>query len=145
MDEKNLSKYKYIYRIYESGDKVLHCEKYPIIYINSEVVYYKTKRSNARLHFVDRHRVLEDFAKYTITKNWYGSYTSCFDKHFITTESKIKEIYEDLLRQKDVKIQDINREEKKNDFERKRTALEKAKREYELALKEFEMMKSQTN
>ena len=41
MELKDLSKIKYIYRIYESKDYVLHLEKYPVIYINSEILYFK--------------------------------------------------------------------------------------------------------
>lgn len=43
--KKNLSKCKYIYRIYKENDS-FHIEKYPIVYINSEVVYFKTGRKN---------------------------------------------------------------------------------------------------
>lgn len=51
MDEeikKNLSKYKYVYRIYKDSGVIadFHIEKYPIVYINEEVVYFKGGRKN---------------------------------------------------------------------------------------------------
>lgn len=51
MDEtvkKNLSKYKYVYRIYKDSGVIadFHIEKYPIVYINEEVVYFKDGRKN---------------------------------------------------------------------------------------------------
>lgn len=39
-DKSKLSKNKYIYRLYVAG-KVLHVEKYPIIYSNKSYTYYK--------------------------------------------------------------------------------------------------------
>ena len=47
--KKYLSKCKYVYRIYKK-DNDFHIEKYPIIYINSEVVYYKNGRKES-LHY----------------------------------------------------------------------------------------------
>lgn len=51
MDEtvkRNLSKYKYVYRIYRNNGENddFHIEKYPIVYINEEVVYIKGSRKN---------------------------------------------------------------------------------------------------
>lgn len=41
IDKSNLSKLKYIYRIYSTDDKSkVHCEKYPIAYINERYVYF---------------------------------------------------------------------------------------------------------
>lgn len=43
-DMENLSKKKYIYEIYRATDGTFHCNKYPIVYINSKVVYFKEGR-----------------------------------------------------------------------------------------------------
>lgn len=43
--KKNLSKCKYVYRIYKENNRY-NIEKYPIVYINSKVVYFKTGRKN---------------------------------------------------------------------------------------------------
>lgn len=40
-DKKTLSKQKYIYTAYISSDGILHVEKFPVIYINKTLVYYK--------------------------------------------------------------------------------------------------------
>jgi len=45
MDKENLSKIKYVYKIYGAGN-VVHCEKYPIAYINSNYIYYKVARQS---------------------------------------------------------------------------------------------------
>ena len=39
-DKEFLSKYKYIYVITCDGDR-LHCEKFPVIYLNLQYVYYR--------------------------------------------------------------------------------------------------------
>ena len=44
--KKNLSKCKYVYRLYIEREN-FHIEKYPIVYINSNIVYFKTGRKNA--------------------------------------------------------------------------------------------------
>lgn len=38
---EQLSKKKYIHHLYISNDLILHHEKYPIVYSNSEYIYYK--------------------------------------------------------------------------------------------------------
>lgn len=41
LDKETLSKQKYIYTAYVSSDGILHVEKFPVIYINKTLVYYK--------------------------------------------------------------------------------------------------------
>lgn len=41
MNAKDLSKCKYIYRVYVNRDKVTHVEKHPIIYANKMYIYFK--------------------------------------------------------------------------------------------------------
>ena len=45
-DRENLSKYKYICRIYKTKDNI-HFETFPIIYSNKFYIYYKDGRYNA--------------------------------------------------------------------------------------------------
>lgn len=45
IDIKNLSKIKYIYRVYKADNK-FHCEKYPVIYMNKTEIYFKTGRKS---------------------------------------------------------------------------------------------------
>lgn len=41
MEAKDLSK-KYIYKVYKNSKDEFHCDKYPVIYVNKEYVYFKT-------------------------------------------------------------------------------------------------------
>lgn len=61
MDAVNLSKMKYIYKIYESKDGVLHCEKFPIIYVNKKYVYFKSDDSGM-LDFTTTEYVLDNLS-----------------------------------------------------------------------------------
>ena len=131
LDEKNLSKIKYIYRIYESEDEVLHCEKFPVIYINSKVVYFKDARKQELLNYTRISNVLENFTQFY--HGGYMSYRPSFDKYFFSMETNIEEIYADLKKQREM-IRCKNEEKKKID------RYERAKREYEAALKEIELM-----
>lgn len=62
--QKNLSKIKHIYRIYEDLDGVLHCVKLPVIYINSETVYFKVGRKQEILNCSRLEYVHDDFVEY---------------------------------------------------------------------------------
>ena len=128
---KNLSKIKHIYRIYESNDKVLHCEKYPVIYINSEVVYFKDARKQEYLSYTYVKNVLHDFTEFYRT--CYNR--PCFNKFFWNVDENIKEIYEDLKKQREILIS-------KNEEEKAYNRLELAKREYENAQRAVEIIES---
>ena len=128
IDLKELSKIKHIYRIYESEDEVLHCEKYPVIYINSKVVYFKDTRKQGMLNYTNIDNVLDN-----LTVFYQDKYYPRFDRYFWNMETNIQEIYADLKKQRDV-IRSKNEEEKKRD------RYERAKREYEAALKEIELL-----
>lgn len=45
--KQNLSKYKYIWRVYRGSDGEIHKEKFPVIYANGTNTYYKAGRSMA--------------------------------------------------------------------------------------------------
>ena len=134
LDKKNLSKIKYIYRIYESSDKILHCEKYPVIYINSEVVYFKDTRKKEYLNYTRIDRVLDNFVN-VCKPNRFGIYNTYIDRYFWNVETNVEEIYEDLKKQRD-------EAKSENDKQRKLDRLERVKREYEIALKEVELLES---
>lgn len=78
---KDLSKRKYIYRIYLSEDSVIHCEKHPIIYLNSLVVYYKDCRKQEYLSYKLIKNVEDEFTG--VTLNYFGNY----DKYFWKVEN----------------------------------------------------------
>lgn len=46
MDKENLCKRKHIYYVHTDSNGNNHIEKYPVIYINSEYVYFKKARKN---------------------------------------------------------------------------------------------------
>ena len=99
MDKQNLSKYKHIYRVYEDRDRELHCEKYPVIYINSEVVYFKDARKQEYLNNVRTNRVSDDFASYAITV-LSKSYNWGIDGYFWNIEDDIREQFQEFKKQR---------------------------------------------
>lgn len=46
MDVKDLSKCKYIYRVYVAKDGSTHMEKYPVIYANKASIYFRDLRGS---------------------------------------------------------------------------------------------------
>ena len=138
--KKYLSKCKYVYRIYKK-DNDFHIEKYPIIYINSEVVYYKNgrKESLCSCYFNDRYRnVKESFDKaIEYLNNLPDSYYAP-SVYFVET-NKLKEF--------DLSL--IKKELRKNNVEAKiktqEEIVERAKNQYEAAVKNLEKMKKKFN
>lgn len=63
MDLKNLSKYKHLYVVNINRNNQISVEKFPIVYINSFVIYYKAWRKNSYLSNVPLARV----------KDWAGA------------------------------------------------------------------------
>ena len=87
MDYKNLNKYKYIYHIYQSGN-IIHIEKYPVIYINSKVIYFKTGRKE--------YLSCQHLCNFVNATEYSPKYYKWYDKYFIGKEKEVKEIFEDL-------------------------------------------------
>lgn len=52
MDKQNLSKYKYVWKVYRSSVGAINKEKYPVIYANNSKTYYKVGRSTS-LNVID--------------------------------------------------------------------------------------------
>lgn len=84
MTKQDLSKIKYVHRIYSNWKKEVHMEKYPVIYSNHEYVYYKP-RGDTRLSVIRTERILTDYPKI---------FTKDSDDIFWTTDEKIKDIFE---------------------------------------------------
>ena len=76
---------------------------------------------------------MDNFTNFYQSNYYKNYYRPCFDKYFWNMETNVQEIYEDLKKQREV-IRSKNEEEKKRD------RLERAKREYEDALKEIELL-----
>lgn len=125
MDYKNLYANKYIYNVYESSDRKIHVEKHPIIYMNSEYVYYKQSRKNTlSMELICNLKTYKDLEKYSDYIRWYN-------KFFINVKEKdLQELVYDLNAQ----AEEIVKHEEEL---RTMTRLDRAKIEYEKALMEY--------
>lgn len=117
IDKKNLGKQKYIFRIYASEDKVIHCEKHPVIYLNSEVVYFKDTRKKEYLNNTKFNNVKDEYLGITSKDlSLYGWY----DNYFWKVENfDSKKATEDAFEQK-----------RKTELERAKCDFERAEKEY---------------
>lgn len=136
IDTKGLGKIKYIYRIYESNDYKLHIEKYPVIYINSNVVYFKTGRKQEYLEHCELSRVYTDFMSLGKEELYRRGYYErrpryWFNNYFLNVEDNIDEIYADLLRQYNAKQDPYRKNEAKERLLRTKAAYMAALKEYE--------------
>lgn len=91
VDLKNLSKIKYIYRIYLNNDDELHCERYPVVYINSKAVYFKESRKQDYLNYISFSDVFDNFAKFCENRS-----NLLINNYFWSVEDNIDEIFEEL-------------------------------------------------
>lgn len=127
LDMKTMSKQKYIYYVYES-DKTLHIEKFPIIYINSEFVYFKTGRKNA-LENVRTSRVkdnLEDIFKHDYHFVWRE------DRYFWNSVENPEEVVAELKRKADEKRIAENKSWAERELENAKKAYERAQEKYKI-------------
>lgn len=122
----DLSKRKYIYRIYSSEDRVIHCEKHPVIYINSFVVYYKDHRKQEYLDYRLIKSVEEEFIG--VTLNCFGNYEKYFWKvENFDSKTETKKAYSLRV---------------KSDIENAKESMDKAEKEFELKKqKYYELLK----
>ena len=117
-------KNKYIYRIYESSDEVLHIQKYPIVYMNDNWIYYKVGRKQSLGCFNIENLKDPIISKY---KTWYNEYFLDVD------ENELKELFNDLQQQKAINISKCKEEQIRERFK-------KAKKEFQEALTELEIL-----
>lgn len=136
--KKNLSKCKYVYRIYKENNN-FHIEKYPIVYINSEVVYFKTGRKKyiENMSFSNLWtNIKENFEKAIV---YINNTVTCYDYYptnvyFIETD-KLKEFDLSLIKQS------LKDESKESKIKKQEREVEKYKKSYELELRKLEDMK----
>ena len=124
MELKDLSKIKYIYRIYESKDYVLHLEKYPVIYINSEMLYFKV-HGNKTLNSIYINNILDCHVKYEDLK-------FCA-KYFWGISTDINDVFEDLKMQQSKYIP----EQTKKEYQK---ALNELKQLYNKSIKQLDIV-----
>lgn len=97
MDLKNLSKQKYIYKLYEARDGLLHVEKFPIIYANKANVYYKSSRCS-ELSVVAFREILDDLqsthniANYRLQRGIYFWNDPSYNCESLITDIKKKNL-----------------------------------------------------
>jgi hypothetical protein len=121
INKEELSKYKSIYRVYTTDDKIVHCEKYPVIYANSEWLYYKV----ARKQELNRRELKSIISEYTGISNSDVNYWGHYDKYYWKVENFNSE----------QATNDVFATKKKDDADRIKREMEKAERDY-LQLKE---------
>lgn len=92
IDMKNLSKIKYIYYIHGDINDCMHVEKYPVIYINSDLVYFKMQGMN-ELCKVQLKSVWSSYSRF-IARNTMSD-TSFYMYCFEITDNQIKSILKD--------------------------------------------------
>lgn len=142
--KKNLSKCKYVYRIYKENNS-FHIEKYPIVYINSEVVYFKNgrKKNIDFQSFNDRWKNVKESFEQAIKEinSIFDSYSSNYSisVYFIETD-KLKEFDLSLIKQR---LKEENGNSRKNQIKKQELEVEKYKKYYELELRKLEKMKKE--
>jgi hypothetical protein len=90
-DKTTLSKHKYIYRVYEDSTGEVHCSKYPIIYLNSKVVYFKDARKHEYLANVLVSKIYDNFEVYA--QAVLDMYYKTIDDYFWDVEGNLKELF----------------------------------------------------
>lgn len=101
MEPKNLSKQKYIYKVYRAKDNRYHIEKFPIIYANKSIVYFK---ENGPYLSSERFDTVFDYYDSTNMdrvnrKLTYGHYV-CFWNEPVDIEQYFKEIMKHKLKER---------------------------------------------
>lgn len=136
--KKNLSKCKYIYRIYREHEN-FHIEKYPIVYINSKVVYFKTGRKNdiERMNFNSLWKNINesfDAAIEYINNLTDSQYRYTTSVYFVEAD-KLKEFDLSLIKKR------LNKESKESKIKTQEQEVERCKRIYELQLRKLKDIK----
>lgn len=127
LDRETLSKQKYIYYVYEA-DKTFHVEKYPIIYINSEYVYFKTGRKNMLEH-VSTPRVKDNLE--SVFERDYR-YIWREDRYFWNLAENPDELVAELKRKADEKRIADNKSWAEKELENAKKNYERAQEKYKI-------------
>ena len=98
IDKTTLSKHKYIYRIYEDGADEVHFQKFPIVYLNSKVVYFKDARKQEYLANVLVSKISDNFAKYA--KDVLDKYYKTIDDYFWDVEGNLQDLFQEFKQER---------------------------------------------
>lgn len=127
MDKKNLCKHKHIYYVHTDSNGNNHIEKYPVIYINSEYVYFKRARKNELGH------IYTSFVK--------NDLKSVFEKDYMFLQDRDRYFWINNENAESIIAAAKERfdEDRKNRWKNQaKNELERAKQNYERALKVYE-------
>ena len=128
MNKENLCQHKWIYFVYTNANGDNHIEKYPVIYINSKYVYFKRARQD-QLGYINTSLVNKDLA--SVFKKDY-KFLWDRDKYFWICEENADGIIEAAKARFD--------EDRKNRWKNQaKMELERAKRNYELAMEKYKI------
>lgn len=127
---KELSKIKYLYKIYPSEDKKIHCEKHAVVYINSEYCYFKEVRKS-KLTQICTSLIKEVFNNASDLEIHLSRFTSSYigNNYFLTVNNFDSENVTNAVfigtkeKQKEKLEKEINR--KKLTIERERNEIDK--------------------
>lgn len=124
MDKENLSKIKHIYKIYSSKDRTVHCEKFPVVYMNSTATYYVGSKKQY-LSKVSTRAIKDSFKG---VKDLGTGYYGLYEKFYLTVENFNSKECTDY----------VFKEKKEKRLRRTQDRMERAKRDYERAILEYE-------
>ena len=129
-NKETLSKHKYIYYVYETADKTIHIEKFPVIYINSKYVYYKRHRKD------ELDKVYVGYVKDSLADVYNKDYKfiSESDRYFWNDVDNAQDVV-DMLKKK------ADEDRIKNNKSWAERDLEYAKKKYEQALEQYNLWK----
>ena len=138
--KKNISKCKYVYKIYREHEN-FYIEKYPIVYINSNIVYFKTGRKNVikMISFSDRRNNVKESFEEAIKyiNNIFSSYSYYPISVYFVESDKLKNFDLSLIKQR------LKEESKESKIKKQELEVEKYKKSYELELRKLEEMKKE--
>lgn len=133
ISKETLSKRKFIYRLYDDRVGLPHIEKYPVIYINEEYVYFKVagKQELGCKEIRYTKKGLSDY----INKNYYG-YTR--ESFFWEEDTNLECLYSDVSEQRKM----LQKKLLKAEILTKKQSVQRLEKEYNRALNELELLKS---
>ena len=134
---KYINKIKYIYRIYESSNGILHLERHPVVYANSTYVYIKVFGQND-LKRLNYDSISDTYVQY---KSGDVRYYYCrgFDRYFWNVDTDVNLIFEDLKKQKKA----IDLSDKCKKFEEQMVKAEKIIEDIDKEIVKLQNMKEQ--
>jgi len=124
-ERQNLSKHKYIYQIYTS-DGVFHCERFPIVYSNTEFVYFKRNGSHSlnsvKFYSIQNPYSLSDLKFISRESTYFSSYYLDVSDFLVEEANEFLQKYEINRRieiaEAELKFSEGRYLEKKKNYER---------------------------